>query len=831
MAASNNTHGEGSEAINFRAALAAFEQNATATTASFHSPKTRPSQPAVTRPPPQTPARPSSGLEPIPRSASTPRIRNNSESLMPPSSNNPFAASGSPTPAASSALPTTSASGMLSAPPPAFSTSASPTYPQSISLRKSGSGVSLNELMKQSSPRNSTNSRTASPLLRSRSRSVVENDAAQMSGNASSAPASGRSSPLPPPRSVNALFTPDDRSAGTGARRTESPASWSTAQHMLDTSADDDMFAHAVMERSSTPASPSRRAATTAAQDASLLPLPPQVPSRKGSASSTNSASTSASTPRLPPRPGGAATPNLAPSPTISEFGQFPSTASTASTTPRAKTGLGYATYTPGARRGAREGGGGRADGSMTPPALPPRSATLGQADRGRVGDAPYRARQNSPMKRAPVIPKKPATSAAASVSVNSKPPPPPRPAKAFDGAAGGFRFGTASEEPQSQPAPRPRQRTMAAQQHQRSLTGSSSSFTTTSLAGNTTHRKSGSNVFTSISLSDDASGELKRSLESDIHADHQHQLPPPSRGRSAANAAAGWQSPASSVARPASTSGGATTGGSSAAGGVVSSLIGTAASALPLFKSGGASGAGSRSLADGAPSKQPYYSGGATVSRSTSAHSDVKSEGEETLWGGGRAVQLADDASVLRGSSRVKGGGGLLKEPKDASAQERYETLYDKLLSQQHERKANRTAPNSNASTIREANTDRKASGGVQALKGWFESDPASSSSATAVTTPLKREDLDEALSPKMVRKVWTRSRLPTAFLAQVWDQAVSQTGTEGLTRDIFVRAMAGIDAELERKKQRRDTRRQRRSAYDSRTTGARRVPPPPPS
>lgn len=261
----------------------------------------------------------------------------------------------------------------------------------------------------------------------------------------------------------------------------------------------------------------------------------------------------------------------------------------------------------------------------------------------------------------------------------------------------------------------------------------------------------------------------------------------------------------------------------------MVSSLIGTAASALPLFKSGAGSGGGgvSRSLADGAPSKQPYYSGGATVSRSTSAHSDARSEGEATLWGG-RAVQLADDASVLSGN-RVKGG-GVLKEPKDEGARKRYEALFDKLLAQQKET-TTRTAPNSNASTVRESHAERKASGGVQALKGWFESDPASSSTANP-STPSKSEESAQSalvLLPKTVRKVWTRSRLPSAFLAQIWDRAVSQSGEGGCTRGTFVRAMAGIDVELERKKQRREIRRQRRTANSK--VGSRRVPPPPPS
>ncbi|SOV01304.1 uncharacterized protein UDID_17621 [Ustilago sp. UG-2017a] len=110
---------------------------------------------------------------------------------------------------------------------------------------------------------------------------------------------------------------------------TDSPAGTNT--HELDTSAEDAMFGHAVMDRSSSP---------------SLVP--PQVSSRKGSASSTHS--TSSITPKLPPRPpaGGGAGGSLAPSPTISEFGQFPST-----TPAKTKGGVEvrYATYTPGVKK------------------------------------------------------------------------------------------------------------------------------------------------------------------------------------------------------------------------------------------------------------------------------------------------------------------------------------------------------------------------------------------------------------------------------------------------------------------------------------------------
>ncbi len=65
---------------------------------------------------------------------------------------------------------------------------------------------------------------------------------------------------------------------------------------------------------------------------------------------------------------------------------------------------------TPGVKRGggAGAGAGGEGvprDGTMTPPALPPRSATLGQAERGRLDAPSYQTRQKSPLKApAPTI-------------------------------------------------------------------------------------------------------------------------------------------------------------------------------------------------------------------------------------------------------------------------------------------------------------------------------------------------------------------------------------------------------------------------------------------
>ncbi|KAI3478418.1 hypothetical protein L1887_59625 [Cichorium endivia] len=171
---------------------------------------------------------------------------------------------------------------------------------------------------------------------------------------------------------------------------------------MLDTSLDEQdhthpMFAHAVMPRS-----------------------PPGSPERKGSTSST--ASASSTTPRLPPRP---TQPSLAPSPTLTEFGQLQTAAKDKA--------VGYATYTPGFKRGVAT-----MEVQRTPPALPPRSATVGQSERGKSREPPS-------------VPKK-----------LLKPAPPPRPTAAPrstpDSAAKAFRFGSAAAESTSaQPAPPPR--------------------------------------------------------------------------------------------------------------------------------------------------------------------------------------------------------------------------------------------------------------------------------------------------------------------------------------------------------------------------------------
>ncbi|KAJ1594896.1 hypothetical protein NDA14_001230 [Ustilago hordei] len=253
---------------------------------------------------------------------------------------------------------------------------------------------------------------------------------------------------------------------------------------------------------------------------------------------------------------------------------------------------------------------------------------------------------------------------------------------------------------------------------------------------------------------------------------------------------------------------------------GVASSLIGAAASALPLFKPGGAGmGGGTRSLADGAPSKQ---FGGVGLGRSASTHSDLSVP--------------PGDGSGARTSIPLSRGKGALEEPRDAVARARYENLFSSLVSQQRMQRRRTKAKegegdSSNASTVRGGSSSKfeEGSGAVSALRGWFESDSHPSSNPTT-----NGNGGAAVLSAKMVQKVWSKCKLPESFLAGVYDQASSSSSTPaGLDKEDFARAMATIDAELERRKAKRERRKEAKAKRASTMCLGlgRRVPPPPPS
>lgn len=97
-------------------------------------------------------------------------------------------------------------------------------------------------------------------------------------------------------------------------------------------------------------------------------------------------------------------------------------------------------------------------------------------------------------------------------------------------------------------------------------------------------------------------------------------------------------------------------------------------------------------------------------------------------------------------------------RQPESDAHRQRYESLFDKQVAQQQH--------------------------------GQIQSDDASESSV---------------LSQGAVVKLWRRSRLDSAFLGRVWQQAVKQDHGRGVEKKPFVRAMSAIDAELKQRRQRR--------------------------
>ena len=617
---------------------------------------------------------------------------------------------------------------------------------------------------------------------------------------------------------------------------------------------------------------------------------PPSLPARSG---------TGPTLPRLPPRPPSSGTAASS----VSEFGQLseasspsalkkispqPSSSSSSNSATSPRPPIAYATYTPGSKRN------GSHDASKAPPALPPRSATLGQAsnnsasrsegllhptrtdETGNNSAFSYALRQRSPAR-----PDATPTSATTSAPIIKKPNPPPRPnllqssqgpgttaaaPVALDGNAGGFRFGgtrttsTATNTP-SQPPPVPRTRPTGYSNHRGKL-GTIGSDPSPSIPGSVAekkgHAKNPSNVFTSISLSDDASHELRQSLESDMFRSPEfdgHQSngsaitqPPPSRSRTMhkANRSVGSMSAASASSSPSI--------GQLSTGKV---LWETASSALPLPFRNNAPGNAGRALAEGAPSKQMQYQQARGVSPFGSDPAlmirpgDFDGSGLKSSWSGQpqtRAVLLAEPVVAEKVPRST--------EPASAGARRRYESLFDDLLKSQRAvvvRQASKedeqaklvgsvrgkqrsaTRPNLDAllladgskgtgsdSQERSDDASREAGpGGVRALRGWFEPGSVGQQELEADDTGAKKTVAERSspdiLSVSRIRKVWKRSKLPDPLLAEVWEAAMSQQKTKqtkGLEKEAFVRAMAAIDAELSMRSSRRRARTARLTA-----------------
>lgn len=400
--------------------------------------------------------------------------------------------------------------------------------------------------------------------------------------------------------------------------------------------------------------------------------------------------------------------------------------------------------------------------------------------------------------------------------SAGAPPPPPPRPSTAALSASTGSTSTVGMAAPGATTTtntataalpPPPRHRTQTQTHHRGARSGPGSD--PSSMRGASGHGKTPSTTFTSISLSDDASADLRHSLESEI-------------GSYAAS-----QSSAS---------------GSSHSSSGHSSLSGTTAPgnrnrALSAGPHGPGRGGPKRSWeAPNVPLPPP-------VRDPLRARPNQAMHVEKAHFGGMNAAH----APLRRACTP------------DPLARKRYEALFERSINAAAAKKApsnlkcasdaDKSVQRSSASGAITIPKSPKAGdpdsngfarsmpdasegdvqtsgGGVKALKGWFEdSQPPTSSSAPSkpenggVTPKLWRAadssaqaQKEQRLSPKMVRRIWRRSRLPDAILREVWDAAItgapSSSEFPGLTLEQFVRAMAAIDAELLRRSTRRKAR-----------------------
>ncbi|PWN51076.1 hypothetical protein IE53DRAFT_368358 [Violaceomyces palustris] len=450
-----------------------------------------------------------------------------------------------------------------------------------------------------------------------------------------------------------------------------------------------------------------------------------------------------------------------------------------ASSTPSVFGNISYAPYVPGSSRKSAALTG---PSVKQPPALPPRISEKVKIEQVGLraesssksdGPIPYAYRQRSLPGR---VSPSPSAASRGGLSGKSAPPPPPPP-----------------------PPPRP-----AATQSTFAVTANSSTNVATPSSGGSqvlvsrgrlhSHGKTPSTTFTSISLDDEASKELKMNLES--AANHigmassglgsSHKTPTLPRARALSSARVNLPSSAEGFSMPASQY-------LANSGGASSWQTAAATVALPPFRSEGASKAagGFRSMAGGPPSKQSLVSarispalnvdGG--LSRSTVSTDEApmplrSGEGSGPGW----AVTL--DA---RSPTRLKST--LRARSPDAAARRRYEALFDEsvaaqeraskekvnLIVQGHPRRlgsargeekgygdshsgnfgAVPSAESSSTSLIEgEKDTAMKGPGpGVASLRGWFEQDssagsrePTGSGSASIVSATREAKESSDS-------------------------------------------------------------------------------------
>ncbi|PWN98345.1 hypothetical protein FA09DRAFT_26503 [Tilletiopsis washingtonensis] len=136
------------------------------------------------------------------------------------------------------------------------------------------------------------------------------------------------------------------------------------------------------------------------------------------------------------------------------------------------------------------------------------------------------------------------------------------------------------------------------------------------------------------------------------------------------------------------------------------------------------------------------------------------------------RHFETASRVAAVRSALNPHGVGPKSCAP-EPGARKRYEALYDNEVRRDASRKARaRDGPRGTAPPASMMN-DGIGAGAAQARLG-----------------------------ARRVARLWRRSRLPLAFLSQVWDAAVSSAHEQYLDRESFVRAMAAIDLELSRRR-----------------------------
>lgn len=353
--------------------------------------------------------------------------------------------------------------------------------------------------------------------------------------------------------------------------------------------------------------------------------------------------------------------------------------------------------------------------------------------------------------------------------------------------------------------------------------------------------KNASSGTFSSVSLSDDASAELKHSLESQI-----------GERETLVGGSTGFKALSSENSNSRRTA----------------PLTPTSNPLLPPPRA-------VRSLAQGAPSRVggPGAASGFRFGSGSSPH-------------GRSAISL-----TARGRPLVKKNVKTKRNfTPDQSSRNRYETLFERMLvaesikkSKMRDKKTN--SSNSGIAVPRRRDLNRTitsneseeeiSAGGVQALKGWFDQSKNSQPSTSghepvlATSAPSERENplssnsfnlssiphhrstasagpgletsFQHSTNPyiptKRILKLWKSSRINNnEFFGEIWNEVVKHQESsqlKGLEREAFVRGLSAIDGELRRRKAKKSRRKgnMKTSRKNTIRASGRLIPPKPPT